>query len=702
MSKPNQKDEGRRAQDAVLTYLIKHPQITKKQLLAGASELLGLTGAEKNDHAPGGRLALLHAAAGQALVDLMASGRVQRCALRYSVTSKGEENAPKTAQKQKKPEPKPSAQKQKQRSPRTTLPEAADGKSAKADVSRRRALKAELSGSEEDRRSEEAILRYLRSHAVATRKELLEGALASFDLNETEKRDEAPRSRKSLLRNSICRAMRGLTQRGVLKKEQLRYSFADVDHGKAAGKNKDTSAKKPAANVEKGRAQKTEQIKEKPVKKQDTAKQTASLTKQQEGMIARKAVLDYLRQHPGSAKQEVLAGAILLCGLSEAQLKDDSNESPSVRLRSRMGQVISQLLASGEAVKRGHLLSLAGQTGGSSHAAKQTFAAGSTAPKQAKKEQPSQMIDADRASEAVIGYLKGHPGASRKEILSGALAALGLSEEELRSHQPNGCFARLGSTVGSALAELIAQGSVRKQNGEHRLVGKSSASTSEETCEREIRRLLQMKKYRRKDLLKALGGMEKPMAERVLDRLIAGGEVVNGDGGVLCTVSPLTSQRVLGEAECKRELLHQIVARDGKFFEQFLAKALERYFKNTGRRVTHCSIPGGSADGGIDVEIDTVDEPGFSEHILVQAKGRETLHVTEKEVREFYGALHAQRGSRGIYVTTSTFHPAAQKLLDSLNNCVGIDGDKLFEILKKTEYGVKTQKNGYTVDPTVF
>jgi len=37
-----------------------------------------------------------------------------------------------------------------------------------------------------------------------------------------------------------------------------------------------------------------------------------------------------------------------------------------------------------------------------------------------------------------------------------------------------------------------------------------------------------------------------------------------------------------------------------------------------------------------------------------------------------------------------------------LDNCVGIDGDRLFDLLKKAEYGVKPVKNGYSIDPAVF
>ena len=122
----------------------------------------------------------------------------------------------------------------------------------------------------------------------------------------------------------------------------------------------------------------------------------------------------------------------------------------------------------------------------------------------------------------------------------------------------------------------------------------------------------------------------------------------------------------------------------------------------TGRTVLVCEVSGGSSDGGVDVVVDTVDDLGFYEHIMVQAKCRAKNHVTEKEVREFYGALTALSGSRGIYATTSVFHEGAQRLLKTLDNCVGVDGDKLFELVEKTAYGIIREKGGYRFDENIF
>ena len=672
---PNQKTtQENGGREALLRHLAAHPNIGKTQLLRDTANAAGL------------REDLL----AKCLAELLREKAIRRRGLRYAVAEQ----------------------------PKPTSPAPEKPRKAQPEIP-----------ADDQKKVEAAVTAYLKLHAKANRKELLNGALEQFALTPAELRDESSRSRKNLLRNEICRAMRSLTESGVLKKEQMLYSL-NSNGGASSPPPKVTEkgAKKKASAPEKSSKKKTQ-----PTAAPKKEVPTVPMTKKQEGEIALRAVREYLTLHPASTRQAVLNGAIELCGLSDQALKDPSPESPAVRLRSRMGQVLTNLIGAGEAVKQGNTVSLKGAPKQSEKKAEQpkpTAAKKKTAeekkPKGAspsapqkptnwnsKKDRPT---EAQQAAEAVIKYLSAHPNATRKAILDGAISAYGLTPAEMNQRSPNSRYVRTGSYVGSALTALIQQGSILKNGGCHRLANDSHILVKETECEEAIRRLLKKNKYPRHRLFQLLAetfgtnataspqddrDLQK-LAERVVNKLIAAGEIVNGDGGVLCAVKPIVSEKAMPEKECKRMLWDQLLARDGQFFEQFLANALEKYFLTSGRNVTYCHISGGSADGGIDVEIHTVDELGFSEQILVQAKCRGSQHVTEKEIREFYGALHANKGSRGIYVTTSVFHPSAQKLLDSLDNCVGINGDRLFDLLKKAEYGVKPIKNGYSIDPSAF
>ena len=86
---------------------------------------------------------------------------------------------------------------------------------------------------------------------------------------------------------------------------------------------------------------------------------------------------------------------------------------------------------------------------------------------------------------------------------------------------------------------------------------------------------------------------------------------------------------------------------------------------------------------------------------MVQMKNR--IEVTnETTVRGFYGAVCAYRGTRGIFATTSDFHSSAKSFLDGIDNCVGVNGGKIFEMAKECGYGIRLRHGRYTIDNKVL
>jgi restriction endonuclease Mrr len=151
----------------------------------------------------------------------------------------------------------------------------------------------------------------------------------------------------------------------------------------------------------------------------------------------------------------------------------------------------------------------------------------------------------------------------------------------------------------------------------------------------------------------------------------------------------------------KGDFLTLIHSKGGEFFEHFFMNLLEKYLIRCGKIVTESYVTGGSADGGIDGIAKTVDSLGFRETVMVQTKNRNDIAV-ETDIRAFYGAVCAAQGSRGIYAITSDFHPAAKEFLNSIDNCVGINGEKLFTMAVDTSYGL-IRKNGIlTIDSEVI
>jgi restriction endonuclease Mrr len=86
---------------------------------------------------------------------------------------------------------------------------------------------------------------------------------------------------------------------------------------------------------------------------------------------------------------------------------------------------------------------------------------------------------------------------------------------------------------------------------------------------------------------------------------------------------------------------------------------------------------------------------------MVQTKHRIDI-PSETDVRGFYGAVCAKRGTRGIYATTSDFHSGAKKFLDALDDCIGINGNDVFKMAVECLYGIKKKQGVLSVDERIM
>jgi restriction system protein len=99
---------------------------------------------------------------------------------------------------------------------------------------------------------------------------------------------------------------------------------------------------------------------------------------------------------------------------------------------------------------------------------------------------------------------------------------------------------------------------------------------------------------------------------------------------------------------------------------------------------------GRTGDGGIDGIINE-DRLGLDK-IYLQAKRWENT-VPIKEVRDFAGALLAQKAQKGVFITTSGFPNSAHEYVRSIDrNIVLIDGLRLAELMIEFRLGVSTKE----------
>jgi len=134
------------------------------------------------------------------------------------------------------------------------------------------------------------------------------------------------------------------------------------------------------------------------------------------------------------------------------------------------------------------------------------------------------------------------------------------------------------------------------------------------------------------------------------------------------------------------ELISTIKTCDPEFFERLVVKLLLNMGYGGSRQEAGRAV-GRSGDGGIDGVINE-DRLGL-DAIYVQAKRWEGT-VGEGPIRDFKGALDAKGAHKGVFITTSSFTPAAIEAARTSRSyrIVLIDGARLAELMIEHDLGV--------------
>lgn len=303
---------------------------------------------------------------------------------------------------------------------------------------------------------------------------------------------------------------------------------------------------------------------------------------------------------------------------------------------------------------------------------------------------------------------------SRGALIDGLVALSPLSEADKKDMGASGALAMYRSIIGTAIKRLEQYGDISvSDHGEITLAKKPSVIVKETEIARYIIDFLKNKTYTAKDITKAALGYfgadathsdadDESIAatvKRLLPDLVRRGKLTCAYGKYALCSDTIVIKRPRSLFE---EFITLINARGGEFFENFSALLLDKYYRSLGMQVGYCNVIGGSDDGGIDVIMNVSDQLGFSDKILVQCKQKSGSNVTLKELKEFVGAYYVEKGTRGIFMTTSRFHKEASLLFAELNDIIPIDGPKLFDIAKRCECGIKLENGEYKIDGEFF
>lgn len=142
-------------------------------------------------------------------------------------------------------------------------------------------------------------------------------------------------------------------------------------------------------------------------------------------------------------------------------------------------------------------------------------------------------------------------------------------------------------------------------------------------------------------------------------------------------------------------LLARILEGSPAFFEKLIVDLLVAMGYG-GSRADAGERLGGTGDGGVDGVI-REDQLGL-DRIYLQAKRYQSSNtIGGPAVQGFIGALIGQGAQKGVFITTSTFSPAALKVAAQSGSLrlVLIDGDELTRLMVRFDVGVRTAR---TVD----
>lgn len=137
------------------------------------------------------------------------------------------------------------------------------------------------------------------------------------------------------------------------------------------------------------------------------------------------------------------------------------------------------------------------------------------------------------------------------------------------------------------------------------------------------------------------------------------------------------------------ELVETIKKCDPEFFEKLVVKLLLKMGYGGSRQEAGRAV-GRSGDGGIDGIINE-DRLGL-DAIYIQAKRWEGT-VGEGQIRDFKGALDAKGAQKGVFITTSSYTPAALTAAKTSRSykIVLIDGARLAELMIEHDLGVSVE-----------
>lgn len=286
----------------------------------------------------------------------------------------------------------------------------------------------------------------------------------------------------------------------------------------------------------------------------------------------------------------------------------------------------------------------------------------------------------DGCRPAVLRYMSDGEVRSLQQIIQGVADVLQLDDHVVAQKISSG-QGRLENRVGWACSSFFRAGLLEKERrGWYRITEDGRAVAARELTEYSEQDLLEWPTWR------AYLSEVEERRKRSREGGPANSPVIGSQDELdpLATISSLVDEL---NASVETELRTMLQTSSPEFFERAVLEVL--WAMGYGGALGQKEHLGKSGDGGIDGLIR--QDPLGLQNVYVQAKRyADSNTVGSPEINGFYGALHRRGADRGVFITTSTFSPAASEAARQLGGkIVLIDGIRLTSLMLRYGVGVE-------------
>jgi restriction system protein len=256
---------------------------------------------------------------------------------------------------------------------------------------------------------------------------------------------------------------------------------------------------------------------------------------------------------------------------------------------------------------------------------------------------------------------------------------LGLTEEDLKEMLPSGIQSTFVNRVGWASTYMKKAGLLETtRRGYYKITPQGQELLKKQPKAVNVKTLKQYPEFLAFQQLKGTRSAQK-------------GTLPGGGSTDVLAATPSEALETAYENlrdELAEELLARLKKASPAFFERAVVDLLLKMGYG-GSRADAGKAIGRSGDGGIDGIIKE-DRLGL-DVVYIQAKRWDTNSVGRPDVMQFAGALQAQKATKGIFITTSTFTAEARNYVSQIGSKVFlVDGELLTAMMIDNDVWVST------------